>query len=92
MNDTELVSTFSALEPSSRRRARIEKRVLEWLEAGETSLAGEWLGLLKVEPVKGLAYASVGALTLALFSPLYISVGVLTLAFFSPDVLVFNWP
>ena len=50
MNDTELVAAWSALEPSSRRRARIETRVLEWIEAGETSLAGEWLGLLKVEP------------------------------------------
>ena len=60
MNDTELISLWSALEPSARRRARIETRVFEWLEASETSIAGEWLGLLKVEPLTGLAYASVG--------------------------------
>jgi hypothetical protein len=69
MNDTELLNLWAALEPSPRRRARIETRVFEWLEAGETSIAGEWLALLKVEPLKGLAYASVGALSLALLSP-----------------------
>jgi hypothetical protein len=69
MNDTELVNLWSALEPSTRRRARIETRVFEWLEASETSLAGEWLSLLKVEPLMGLAYASVGGLSLALFTP-----------------------
>ena len=69
MNDTELLNLWSALEPSSRRRARIETRVFEWLEASETSLLGEWLGLLKVEPLEVLVYASVGALSLALLSP-----------------------
>jgi hypothetical protein len=69
MNDTELLNLWSALEPSSRRRARIETRVFEWLEASETSLVGEWLGLLKVEPLEVLVYASVGALSLALLSP-----------------------
>ena len=69
MNDAELVSTWSTLEPSSRRRARVEIRVFEWIEASETSLAGEWLGLLKVEPLTGLAFASVGALSLMLFTP-----------------------
>ena len=69
MNDTELLNLWSALEPSSRRRARIETRVFEWLEASETSLVGEWLWLLKVEPLEVLVYASVGALSLALLSP-----------------------
>jgi hypothetical protein len=69
MNDTEIMNLWSALEPSTRRRARIETRVFEWLEASETSLAKEWLGLLKVEPLMGLAYASVGALALVLLSP-----------------------
>jgi hypothetical protein len=69
MNDTELTSLWAMLEPSSRSRARIETRILEWLEASETSLAGEWLALLKVEPVTGLAFVSVGALSLMLFTP-----------------------
>ena len=70
MNDKELIGTWSALEPSARRRARIETRLFEWLEASETSLLGEWLGLLKVEPLTGLAYASVGALSLVLLTPI----------------------
>ena len=69
MNDTELVGTWATLEPSSRGRARIEARVFEWIEASESSLAGEWLGLLKVEPLKALAFASVGALSLLLLTP-----------------------
>ena len=69
MNDTEIMNLWSALEPSTRRRARIEMRLLEWLEASETSIAGEWLGLLKVEPLTALAYASIGAVGLLLLSP-----------------------
>ena len=69
MNDTDLLTLWAALEPGPRRRARIETRVFEWLEASETSIAAEWLRLLKVEPLTGLAYASVGALSLALSSP-----------------------
>jgi hypothetical protein len=70
MNDTELMNLWSALEPSGRRRARIETRVFEWLEASETSIAGEWLALLKVEPLTALAYASVGAVSLLLLTPI----------------------
>ena len=69
MNDSELMNLWSALEPSGRQRARIETRVFEWLEASETSIAAEWLGLLKVEPLTALAYASVGAVSLYLLTP-----------------------
>jgi hypothetical protein len=69
MNDTELMNLWSALEPNGRQRARIETRVFDWLEASETSIAGEWLGLLRVEPLKALAYASVGAVSLVLLTP-----------------------
>ena len=70
MNDTDFTQSWTLLEPDSRRRARIETRVFDWLEASETSLAGEWLGLLKVEPMTGLAFASAGALSLVLLTPL----------------------
>jgi hypothetical protein len=70
MNETELAAAWSTLEPSGRRRARIETQVFEWLEARDTSLLGEWLSLLKVEPLTGLAYLSVGALSLVFLSPL----------------------
>ena len=70
MNDTELMSLWSALEPNGHQRARIETRVFDWLEASDTSIAGEWLGLLKVEPLTALAYASVGAVSLLLLTPI----------------------
>ena len=69
MNDTDFTQSWALLEPDSRRRARIETRVFDWLEAGETSIVGEWLGLLKVEPLRALAYASVGAVSLFLQTP-----------------------
>ena len=70
MNDTELTSLWSALDANGAQRARIETRVFEWLEASETSIAAEWLGLLKVEPLTALAYASVGAIALLLLTPI----------------------
>ena len=69
MNEADLAALWSQLGPDTRRRARIETRVFEWLEASETSLAGEWLALLKVEPVTGLAFAAVGAVSLVLLTP-----------------------
>ena len=70
MNDTELMNLWSALEPNARQRARIETQVFDWLEASDTSIAREWLGLLKVEPLTALAYASVGAVALVLLTPI----------------------
>jgi hypothetical protein len=69
MNDTEIMNLWSALEPSTRRRARIETRVFEWLEASETSIAAEWLRLLNVEPLTALAYASIGGVALVVLTP-----------------------
>ena len=63
--------------PPSRRRARIETRVSEWLEASETSIAGEWFALLKVEPLTALAYASLGAVVLLLSTPVVWIAGLL---------------
>ena len=69
MNEADLVGLWSTIGPDARRRARIETRVFEWLEAGETSLAGEWLGVLKVDPIAGLGYAAVGAVSLVALTP-----------------------
>lgn len=69
MNEADLGALWSTLGPDARRRARIETRVFDWLEASETSLAGEWLGLLKVDPVAGLAFAAVGAVSLVALTP-----------------------
>jgi hypothetical protein len=43
MNDADLFGLWATLAPSTRRRARIETRVFDWIEASESSLAGEWL-------------------------------------------------
>lgn len=69
MNEADLAALWSQLGPDARRRARIETHLFEWLEASETSLAGEWLATLKIEPVKSLAYAAAGAVSLGLFTP-----------------------
>jgi hypothetical protein len=69
MNDTELLRLWTALEPGTRRRARIATRVFEWIEARETSIAAEWLAMLKIEPVSVLAYAAAGAVSLWLLMP-----------------------
>ena len=69
MNEGDLAALWAQLAPDARRRARMETRVFEWLEASETSLVGEWLALLKVEPFESLAFAAVGAMSLGLMSP-----------------------
>jgi hypothetical protein len=69
MNDTQLLATWSALEPSARRRARMNAQVSAWLEAGETSLASEWLGVLKVAPFAALSCVGAGAAWLVLVTP-----------------------
>ena len=70
MNDAELVGHWDALEPSARRRRRIEARLAEWLDAHDTSLAAEWLDLVKAYPFAGLSLATVGGLALWILSPL----------------------
>lgn len=70
MDDRELTRAWGTLESTMSQRRRIEHRVFEWLEAGRTSLAAEWLELIKVTPVAGLGFAAVGALALLLATPL----------------------
>jgi hypothetical protein len=69
MNDTEFPRLWRTLEPSGRRRARIENRVFEWIEARQTSLASEWLRLIRIDPVPGLALAAAAALSLLFLTP-----------------------
>jgi hypothetical protein len=70
VNDGELTAAWAALEPTAQRRRRVDTRVFEWVEARETSLASEWLGLLTIHPVAGLSLSAAGALSLALATPL----------------------
>lgn len=70
MKDSELTVAWAVLEPLAHQRRRIEARVLEWIEARETSLAAEWLALLKVNPVTVLSLAAMGSFALLLLTPL----------------------
>lgn len=70
MNDTEITQLWTKLGPNGRQRARIENRVFEWVEATETSLLAEWLNLIKVDPLPGLGFAAMGALSLLILTPL----------------------
>jgi hypothetical protein len=69
MTDDELVTTWMALEPTAVQRRRLDARVAAWLEARETPLSLEWLGLLKVSPIATTAFAAVGAVSIAIAPP-----------------------
>jgi hypothetical protein len=70
MNEHELAQTWTALEPNSAQRRRIEARVHGWLDAGQSSLAAEWLGLFKITPLAGLGYAAAATCLMLIATPL----------------------
>jgi hypothetical protein len=70
MNDEALGDAWTTLEPSERQRRRIDARVSAWLEARDTSLAAEWLGLFRVAPLPALGLATVSAVSLVTAPPL----------------------
>ena len=70
MNDEELADAWTTLEPTVRRRRRIDARVFAWLEAHDTPLAAEWLGLFRVAPFAALGLATVSAVSIVIATPL----------------------
>jgi hypothetical protein len=70
MTDAEISQAWSTLEPSTRERVRIESRVLEWVEASETSLVTEWLDFIRVNPIGGLGLVAASAVSLLMLTPL----------------------
>ena len=70
MNDEELGDAWTTLEPTVRRRRRIDARVFAWLEAHDTPLAAEWLGLFRVAPFAALGLATVSAVSIVTATPL----------------------
>jgi hypothetical protein len=70
MNDEELGDAWTTLEPAMRRRRRIDARVFAWLEARDTPLAAEWLGLFRVAPFAALGLAAVSAVSIVAATPL----------------------
>ena len=61
---------WSVLGPTRRQRQRIEGKLFAWLEAQDTSLAGEWLRLLRLQPAAVIGYAAAAALSLLLMMPI----------------------
>ena len=70
MNDEELGNAWTTLEPAVRRRRRIDARVFGWLEARDTPLAAEWLGLFRVAPFAAFGLATVSAVSIVTATPL----------------------
>ena len=70
MNDGELGGIWTTLQPTLRQRRRIDARVFAWLEAPETPLAAEWLGLFRVAPFYAVGLLAVSAVSVATVPPL----------------------
>ena len=65
MEDNELSSTWTALDPTASQRRRIGVRLFAYLEAHDTSLAAEWLALFRVSPFATIAFATASAIAIA---------------------------
>jgi hypothetical protein len=70
MTDDDLGDVWTTLEPTVGRRRRIDARVFAWLDAGDTTLAAEWLVLFKVAPFSALGLATVSAIAIIAATPL----------------------
>jgi hypothetical protein len=75
MNEDQLTAEWAQFELSAEQRHHIENRVLEWLEAGDTSLVAQWVGLIRFDPAASLGYAAAGAISLFFITPLSWFVG-----------------
>ena len=69
MNDEQLASDWHTVTPTARQRQRMEGRVFAWLEAHDTSLAAEWLGLVKASPFAAVGLGGVSAVSIAATPP-----------------------
>lgn len=69
MNDEELASLWTVLEPTTSERRRIDARVAAWLEARDASLVAEWLSLFKVAPFSAVGLVAASVLALAAAPP-----------------------
>jgi RNA polymerase sigma factor (sigma-70 family) len=70
MNDEELGAVWMTLQPAMRQRRRIDARVDAWLEARDTPLAAEWLGLFRAAPFAAVGLVAVSTVAIATAPPL----------------------
>jgi hypothetical protein len=69
IDDDYLGDAWTTLEPAAEQRRRMRARVLDWLEARDTSLAAEWLGLFKVAPIATTGLVAASGLSLVTATP-----------------------
>lgn len=69
MNDDQLADDWETVEPTARQRQRMEGRVFASLEAHDTSLAAEWLGLVKASPFAAVGLGGLSAVSIAAAPP-----------------------
>lgn len=69
MNDDQLLDAWMTLAPTPPGRRRMEARVFAWLDAADTSIAAEWLGLLRVAPGAALGLVAVSAVAILATTP-----------------------
>ncbi len=69
MNDEEIGGLWMTLQPTMHQRRRIDGRVFAWLEARDTPLAAEWLGLFRVAPFSAVGLVTVSAVSIATAPP-----------------------
>ena len=70
MNEEERGGAWTTLEPTFPQRRRIEARVSVWLDARNTPLAAEWLGLFTGAPFATIGLAAVSAFSALTATPL----------------------
>ena len=69
MNDQQLDAAWTTLTPDARQRDRIEAHIATWLDAADTSVAAEWLGLFRVAPATAFSLVVVCALAILATTP-----------------------
>jgi hypothetical protein len=70
VNNDELNGLWTTLQPTLHQRRRIDARVFAWIEARDTPLAAEWLGLFKVAPFSAAGLVAVSVVSIATAPPL----------------------
>ena len=70
MNDQDLTRAWTTMEPMPDQSRRINKRVFEWIEAHDTPIAAEWIGLVTVNPFAALGLVTVSVLSIATATPI----------------------
>jgi hypothetical protein len=70
MNDEDLTGAWTTMDPADTQRRRIATRVFAWLEAHDTSLAAEWLALVRIAPFGTLGLVAASAVVLLFVSPI----------------------